>query len=147
MNVGPAMIETHEARVEPGERYQPAPRNSVAMWLAAGIGWIWPLTLWGCLHLSWLVAWIILGHRPSPSLDDPKFIDDLGPFLDLSIFAVVVAPWAAMAGLLGTMCVGVMRQMRPGQAMLLVVAYGCLWAGAAMLLYWDPLMALQWYID
>jgi hypothetical protein len=44
---------------------------------AAWVGSIYPLFLPCSLYATWFTAWLVLGHRPRSSLDDPKFISPL----------------------------------------------------------------------
>jgi len=47
-----------------------APRTQVAAWVFAGF----PVVALTSVYVTWLTAWLALGHRPRPSLDDPKSI-------------------------------------------------------------------------
>src|SRR4051812_3648070 len=51
--------------------------------------WAYPLLLVAGFYGTWVIAWLVLGHPPRPSLDDPK-----------SISAVVDVPYVATALLL-----------------------------------------------
>jgi hypothetical protein len=56
------------------ERSTPVPRFRLVIWLLA---YLYPAWLAGSFYATWLVAWIQLGHRPRPMLDDPKSIGGL----------------------------------------------------------------------
>src|SRR4051812_3612396 len=45
-----------------------APSITVAAWLACS----YPVLPVLSLYITWLTAWVALGHQPRPSLDDPK---------------------------------------------------------------------------
>ena len=45
-------------------------RLRAAAWVAS----LYPLLLLASLYGTWFTAWVVLGHRPRSSLDDPKFI-------------------------------------------------------------------------
>lgn len=52
-----------------------APRRKLvtAAWVAS----LYPMLLLGSLYATWFTAWMVLGHRPRFSLDDPKFISPI----------------------------------------------------------------------
>lgn len=63
----------------------PIPRWKLAFWLAA---YSYPVIGFCGFYLSWLVAWLVLGHKPRIALDDPKSI---GGLMDIAYLISVVA--------------------------------------------------------
>lgn len=60
------------------------------VWLAA---FFYPVLVLLSVYVSWLVAWISLGHLPRPSLDDPSSIDGLMDWVyPASILALISMP-------------------------------------------------------
>src|SRR5262245_3669981 len=51
----------------------PGPRLGAPAWAFAPP----PLLALLSLYAAWFTAWLVLGHRPRSSLDDPKFISSL----------------------------------------------------------------------
>ena len=79
------------------ETVSPRPR-----WLAlvANTALIYPLIALATLYAEWLLAWYVLGHRPRPSLDDPKFIvgsNWMHPFVTIVILGMVPFLFFAIA--------------------------------------------------
>ena len=52
---------------------RPGRRPRAAAWTGA----LYPLLWLASLYATWFTAWLVLGHRPRSSLDDPKFISPL----------------------------------------------------------------------
>jgi hypothetical protein len=44
----------------------------------AWVATLYPLLLVASIYATWFTAWIVLGHQPRMSLDDPKFISPIG---------------------------------------------------------------------
>jgi hypothetical protein len=96
------------------------------------------------MPLEWGVAWVCLGRRPVPSLDDPGGIEGLPSFLGLFTgasllllpIALLVAPlaWAIHCG-----------ESRIGK--ILVVANLLLALSSIIILRSDPLGIVSWWFD
>lgn len=56
-------------------------RVRAAAWVAA----LCPIALLASLYATWFTAWLVLGHRPRPDLDDPRLISPVVEGLNLSI--------------------------------------------------------------
>ena len=52
----------------------PASRARITLW---ALVYFYPIWLITAFYLTWLIAWIQLGYRPRPMLDDPKSIGGL----------------------------------------------------------------------
>jgi hypothetical protein len=100
-----------------------------------------PVVLMG---VEWAVAWICLGHRPVPSVDDPKAIEGLPSVLGLLTgFSLVLLPvtlllvplaWAIHCG-----------ESRIGK--ILVVSTLLLALSSIVILRSDPLGIASWWFD
>jgi hypothetical protein len=85
-----------------------------------------------------------LGHRPRPSLDDPKFIS---PVVDVRAGMFYVSLTMAALFWLGARLllafVGATRRSAFGQLLGVPPA----WLAAYVLPRWDPLGVVYWYMD
>jgi hypothetical protein len=96
------------------------------------------------MALEWGVAWICLGHRPIPSVDDPKAIEGLPPVLGwltgtsliLLPITLLIVPlaWAIHCG-----------ESRIGK--ILVVSTLLLALSSIVILRSDPLGIASWWND
>ena len=105
------------------------------------------------LYGTWIAAWIALGHRPEPALNDPKSINRLvGAMHDLTVLLVIALPLIAVA------CVGFLPdEIRSAKSndstsrdrLIVVLGNAALWVCVATfaLLFLDPLNVLFWFMD
>jgi hypothetical protein len=116
------------------------------------LAWIYPLLPLLALYATWLAGWAMLGHRPRPSLDDPK---DIGGAVDafylvaallLFTFPIGCAVVAAM-GIPVTIWYVRSRTESWRRAVLLALVLAGIYAACLLLLKWDPLQVLYWYMD
>lgn len=119
------------------------PRRTVR--LLNGVAWAYPVFLVATFYGTWFVAWLSLGHRPRPSLDDPKSI---GVVVDALCFfcglMLIGFPVAALEGIvLQFLISGYSWAQRFLRGVLLVA----LWLCMIGLLRWDPLKVVEWYFD
>ena len=112
-------------------------------------GWValftYPISLVLCFYLAWAVAWIILGHRPRPNLDDPKSLGALSTVIVL-VPGVLIATWPVcmVIGLVSAYCCpAAIRKSRT----LLVFTYLMLCGFAWTLLRTDPWQVVEWWFD
>jgi hypothetical protein len=116
------------------------------------IVFIYPLLPLMSLYLTWAIAWFVLGHPPRSSLDDQKFIG--GP-VDVAYvptaLLLISLPIGLPVGLaLGMLCGARYVHSRGWnwwRPSVLAVALLAAYAGGALLLKWDPLSVLYWYMD
>jgi hypothetical protein len=114
--------------------------------------WVYPLLPVGALYLTWAVAWAALGHTPRPSLDDPKFI---GRAVDVPYAAagllIGTFPFGAVVGVIGGSLLTAtwidFRGAGRSRCIWLILALVGIYAVPWVLLNWDPLHALEWYLD
>jgi hypothetical protein len=97
------------------------------------------------------VAWISLGHPPRPNLDDPKHIGGVFDlFYAIGGLALMTAP-VGIAGLVGGMAFIPKwvqeRGWSMGKGALMMAMLLGLYGGALLLLLWDPVGALGWFLD
>lgn len=117
------------------------------------IVWAYPLLPLVGLYLTWLVAWVALGHQPQPSLDDPKHIS---PAVDVPYVVSGLLLITMPLGMIGGVSLGIFLtpwwlHSRGGggvaRYVLVTAALFALYVGAFALLQWDPLRVLYWYMD
>ena len=123
--------------------------RSPSRWLAffAHATAAYPLLLLGSLYGEWLLSWWVLGHRPRPSLDDPKSIDatiwmHIVTYLALRGFA----PAGCVAVVLNTLY-AINHRVRGSRLLVRVAVIAALWLGTFALLRWDPGLVLFWWFD
>ena len=118
----------------------PGRRLEAASWASS----LQPAVVLFYLYATWATAWCVLGHRPRPSLDDPKFIS---PVVDVPyvMFAFsLFFGWmicACTGLLLSAVCLARRRNIRP------LLALPFAWLAGYLALVWDPLGVLYWWFD
>ena len=65
--------------------------------------WTYPLLPLAMLYFTWIVAWIVLGHAPRPSLDDPKSISSV---VDVSYLVTLLLLMSMPFGLVIGLVIG-----------------------------------------
>lgn len=114
--------------------------------IAAGL-LLYPAALVGSFWVTWWVAGQALGHTPRPSLDDPKFINDLvSAFHVGTTVLLLLLPGFAV----GSLAFGLSALWSPANASRrLVVASSAalLMTGAVLLLRADPYRIVTWFMD
>ena len=112
----------------------------------------YPLLMACMMYATWLAAWGLLGHRPRPSLDDPKSI---APLVDVLYNAALVLMTGAPVALLlsavfatADLCARVARarRVKPVHVAAGVAVIGS-WVGTIALLGWDPGLVGYWFMD
>jgi hypothetical protein len=95
------------------------------------------------LYGQWLLSWVMLGHMPRPSMDDPKFIDGASWMHPITFFGfVALIPTAITA-------VGAIAwYAAAGRPRTLDLAWRAAIVGAAFgLVFWDPFHVAVWWLD
>ena len=120
--------------------------------VAALLAYAYPLVFAAGPYLTWLAAWACLGHRPRPSLDDPKYIGlavDVPYFLSAALTMAV--PVAIGLGLIVAVAAGLRAgktsSAKLGLTSFALMALVSLWAGVIVFLRADPWQVLNWYWD
>ena len=122
-------------------------RTHVAIWLGLIL---YPLWLLSSFYITWLVAWIQLGHPPRPSLDDPRSI---GILTDVFYFGsgmlLLLTPALALAGLMASFSfpIGKTRSKRVFFRLVLALLYGLLCTLVIITLRTDPGNVIQCWFD
>ncbi|TWU63158.1 MULTISPECIES: hypothetical protein [Crateriforma] len=123
------------------------PRGSFGVWLSV---YLYPLWLIGSFYMTWWIAWRLLGHRPRPSLDDPKSI---GGVLDFLYYVpgilLVLMPILAPIGLASSFLFpfNVKRKTRCIWGTLLLALYISIGTTVIHTLRSDPDQVIQWWFD
>jgi hypothetical protein len=117
----------------------PGRRIRAVAWVVS----LYPVMVPICLYMTWLVAWCVLGHRPRPSLDDPKYI---GPLVDVPYVMTCLSmmSWPISGGIglfLATVQTGPRSRINP---LLIMVAT---WFSVLYVLSWDPAGVGVWFMD
>ena len=113
-----------------------------------------PVLMLASLYATWLAAWVVLGHRPRPSLDDPKSIALLVDGFYILTCLLLAGALPAAGSCLGFIFADGIRQAlrsgpppRFGWLVALVVTAVALWFGGYVLLQADPAGVFYWFID
>ncbi len=141
VHAGDESIDAAPPRRPAGARW--AGLLETGAWIAAA----WPLFFAVLLHACWLHAWVLLGHRPRPYLDDPKYIPGLGGWgWPTSLACLGILPAGlALVGLL-PLRLGAAApprrhaRVRCGASLLLYV-------GVMAALRADPWAVFDWWLD
>jgi hypothetical protein len=119
----------------------------VLAWLVrAGVisPWIWLSTV----YTVWLIAWVQLGRRPRPLLDDPK---NLGGWVDIphtaSVLLFMIAFPLLGAAVGAALSLGVFGKGKWNVALLSFGALLLSWTAAFAVARLDPGRVVAWYLD
>lgn len=135
------MAPTHDGTRAPECR---APRWLVRLANATAL---YPLFLLGSLYGQWLVSWWILGHRPRPSLDDPKDLVGASWLCDGNVLALVgFVPMVGATALLNTVFFCAHREPSLRLCLRILGILG-LWIGTLLFLRADPWRVVEWLVD
>ena len=128
---------------------------------AAWVASCYPLFVLASLYATWITAWLVLGHRPRLSLDDPKSISPVVevPYLSTFLFSrglpLSVLFWMPLA-LADSFLSAPLERKHPSRmfAWLRLFAWVLVtlptWAFSFAILRWNLLGAryvLEWYFD
>jgi hypothetical protein len=130
---------------------RPGYRICAAAWVSS----LYPLLLLFSLYATWFTAWLVLGHRPRSSLDDPKLISPLVevPY-KMTYLLMQSSPFSLRASIL-LMLVHVVhsiwrRKILPGRVAALMLAPVLVWLSVFTILDWGLFgigNILVWYFD
>ena len=129
---------------------RPAERDWLGT-LARGLA-AYPVLTVGALYSGWATAWLQLGRRPVPSLDDPASISgwvDVARWVFMVLFIGLLPTFAVHLGVGVAAVVEWRRGGRSigGKELLVAAAALAIWAGAFALLRTDPWNVGVWYMD
>lgn len=113
------------------------------------IGMLYPVLATCPVYLTWLLAWVFLGHRPQPSVDDPLSINALMDCVHFaSILLSVPFPMLSLFGLLAAVqCpIASIRQSRIKLAVI-ICSYILMYVGVMAWVRSDPGQVFMWWLD
>ncbi len=119
------------------------------MAIAWCFGFFYPLIAVVLVYFCWLLGWILLGHRPRPSIDDPKYIGGAMDFVyNIGLLLVVLLPPMSVGGLaLAILCpIRSLRERRFGKLVITLAnafMFYCVWE----LVKLDPGRVFEWFFD
>jgi hypothetical protein len=123
------------------------PRRSKLLVSFANVALIYPLTLASGFYVDWLAAWYLLGHKPRPTLDDPKQIAGLAGVETAFGFFLLAMSLATCLGFVVTGVYGVKGQFRVRELVERLILFVVFWVGTCALLVVDPGGVLYWWLD
>lgn len=108
---------------------------------------VYPLLFLALLYGQWLLSWLVLGHPPRPSLDDPADIAGARWLYPITALVLTAFPVAA-----GAVLVLNALELRKGgfqwrRLLIRTALIACAWAGTVALLRWDPGLVMYWWLD
>ncbi len=107
----------------------------------------YPLLMLNLLYGQWLLSWWVLGHRPRPSLDDPKNVFGVNWLHIITAAALVgFVPAGCGALVLNTLYV-VGRRLGLLCLLVRLTVVVAIWSGSFLLLDRDPGRVLYWWLD
>ena len=113
------------------------------------LAFFYPVIATFSVYFYWIVAWLLLGHRPRPSVDDPKEVGwAMGYVYNIVLIMVVLLPPMSVGGLVWAILCPIrsLRERRFGRVMI-VVAYALLAFSVWKLATLDPGQVFEWFID
>ena len=126
---------------------KPLSHFGIVVWLLV---YLYPVWIAGSFYSTWLIAWVELGHRPRPMLDDPKYIgglmDYVYPLPALTLMALPVLAPLGMASSFFTPFRGV-RRRRITLSVVLAVLHVGIWTLSIWGLRNDPFRVADWWFD
>ena len=117
--------------------------------IAWSLAFFYPLIAVAFVYLYWVLAWVLLGHRPRPSVDDPKDIVGAIDFVyNIGILLVVLLPPMSVGGLVWAILCPIrsVRERRFGRLML-ALANACMFYCVWKLVKLDPGNVFEWFFD
>jgi len=146
--VGASVLGT--AFIAPIVRAQSGRRIKAAAWVAS----LHPIYLLISLHVTWITAWYVLGHRPRISFDDPKFI---GAAVDCPYIATAILLISLPFSFLGFIVLNMIdlcstrpmnREVEPriiDKAAILLRSL--VWIAGFLILRIDRFKVFDWFLD
>jgi hypothetical protein len=117
--------------------------------------WIYPPLVPLSFYAPWLAAWLVLGHRPRPNIDDPwqiSWIVNVFGYLAVAMLISLLFAFgpAFIAGAILQSKWGRARQRRgkyPASALELAALYLACLIACLILFIFDPLGPLKWFMN
>lgn len=117
--------------------------------IAWGLAFFYPATAVASVYFCWALAAVSLGHRPRPSVDDPKDIGGaMEVFYSIALLLVVLLPPMSVGGLAWAILCPIrsLRERRFGRLMIATAnafMFYCVWK----LVKLDPGRVFEWFFD
>jgi hypothetical protein len=108
---------------------------------------LYPAALVGSFWVTWWVAGQALGHTPRPSLDDPKFINDLVSVFHVGTWIMILLLPGFAAGSLAFGLSAFWSPANASRRLLVASSAALLMTGAVLLLRADPYRIVTWFMD
>lgn len=108
---------------------------------------LYPVALVGSFWATWQIASFSLGHAPRPSLDDPKYINDVvsGLHVGTTLMLMLLPGFALSSLLFGA--TAAFDRARAGKRLVVASASAVLLTAAILLLRADPFSIVTWFMD
>lgn len=130
---------------DPKRPATPGPLSAVDT--LAKVVFLYPLLALTVIYGEWLIAWMVLGHAPRPSLDDPKNVAVSGLLhLVSGVLIMGLVPGACAALLLMPLDIAVHRRRAVAAFQRTLVLFAP-WVVVLTLLRWDPWKVMYWWLD
>ncbi len=116
------------------------------LWIVA---YRYPIIAASCFYLSWIVAWLMIGHQPRPMLDDPE---NIGGVMDIayviSMVAVMSVPMLTPVGFAASFfCPVNSDRNRIAKSSILAIVYIGMCFALWLLVRADPGDIFEWWMD
>ncbi len=125
--------------------HAPTPHSRLVC-ISANMTLLYPFWIVIVLYGEWLVAWLVLGHPPEPSLDDPLHIHSANWIHGVTGVSLVSAIPVMIVALALNLLV-IIRQSFVGRGIVRLLAVLVLWSALFVLLRWDPGAVVDWWMD
>lgn len=109
----------------------------------------YPLVMALSIYANWLTAWLALGHRPRPALDDPLFISTAASLTHIAALLLIWAAPLAFGGCVLGIIFAIRQRDRDREGDVRVWAIAALgsWLLTFVVLRADPGGVLNWFLD
>jgi hypothetical protein len=127
------------------ERRADLPRSRALVFFA-NVTAAYPLVLLGSLYGQWFLSWWLIGHRPQPMVDDPKWIEGANVMMLVTFGALLGFVPAGVGALALNTWYAVSHRLRGPRLLVRMTVIAVLWLGTIVLLFW-PAPVLEWWLD
>ena len=108
---------------------------------------VYPVVVVAAFYAEWLYAWLVLGHQPRPSIDDPKDVPSSGW---LSVLVIILLLGLLPAAVTALWLIAIHAMDSDGQSRRLraqMIGLVTLWPALVLWPRWDPCRVLEWWFD
>jgi hypothetical protein len=107
---------------------------------------LYPLFALGMIYANAVCAWASLGHWPRPFIDPAATVID-GVTLRLVRIVLPVLVLTAAVAVVGVILVITSEEPAPRGAVLALLLPVATWGVTLLLMAWDPLDVVKWFVD